>query len=273
MKALFIYNMNLWLKRWTSYFAFIFLTFVILIPALPWIFSQGNAPKFPSSYALTGGICVTMLITNVMLFGSNFLEMRKTTLIKRLGTTRLSKFELIVGYALWFIVVDLLIILYAFALMGILILANVYEPLYFWTFTWSGVIWGLAMFTVMSLAIGFFFATISKSFAVFNMLSTFYLIMYVITVIVSGFLSAFNVDASFLHIFNWLLPTSFVSEFLRGSFSGANVWSLSNGYYVIPGLEITYVGIWQTNANIWIPILLTTGLLLGTNYLFRWDQK
>ncbi len=129
------------------------------------------------------------------------------------------------------------------------------------------------MFILLTMTLGYFFSIISRSFAVFNMLSTFYLILYVITVIVGGVLNSFNVDVGFLHVFNWILPTSFITEFLRGSFSGANVWALASGYYIIPNVELTYIGVGQTNLDIWIPIVYTTGLLYASNYLFRWDQR
>ncbi len=71
MKALFIYNMNIWVKRWTSYFVFGMVVLLILIPAMPHIVSGGSVSIIPASYAFTGAVTISLTIANIMLFGSN----------------------------------------------------------------------------------------------------------------------------------------------------------------------------------------------------------
>ncbi len=100
MKALFTYNKNLFFKRKTSFLIFLFLSFILIVPGIPYVASGQTARQIPAPFIFTAAICITMIVANIMLFGSNFMELKKTSLLKRLGITRLTKFELIMGYAL-----------------------------------------------------------------------------------------------------------------------------------------------------------------------------
>ncbi len=232
------------------------------------------------SIVLSSVIAITVLSAINNSFGSNFMELKKSIIIKRLGSTQVTKTSAMLGFLLWAVILATVQVLYTIFLFwivdiipGLLTTSNDIEGTFFSpNIDWLSVIYGLVMLMIISFAMTFFFMSIAQNTETYQIMAFFYffLVMYF-----GGLI--FTTNVQWMNVASLFLPHTYVAGFLNGAFTGGNyvdvldadsmisIWDMTNfsDEYVLNGVS---------SLNIIMPIIFTGAFGYIGIKNFKWDS-
>lgn len=228
----------------------------IFIFVIPLILLIGMGFYIPESYIIPSTISLGVVSGILIYFGGNFEELKRTSFLKLIATTKITKLTILIVKVLFAIFISLLIIFvllfFSWLFSSVFpILAtdfgNINESLRFINgeLIWSDINWFLFIYAIfMSLAITitltFVFVSFSKSEFSFYLLSFGYICVLALFggVVIPTFLLVHN---HWFGFFRYLVPNYYSANFLVAAFNN----SLSNridsilSYTIIGNISIT----------------------------------
>ena len=268
MFSIFKFQYRTWIKSPSSLFSFIIPMLLLLVMA------PMTASGAASLTVITGNIITINLISSgLMGFGFSLFEMKKSIIFKRIGSTQITKPMAISGFISWYFVVGLCSALFTLFMSWILSsdVSGYYTTAFLWdSVNWGGVIYGIVLGLLLSLSLGFFFASISKNVEIFNMITMLY---FFFATFVGGLF--FPISSS-LPQYDWMtyvgyiIPHTYIAQLLSGSFSGGNVWDFTNGYNLN---VLTSVEGWKAALDVFIPLATTIVVFAASTKTFKWDGR
>ncbi len=232
---------------------------------------------------LSSVIAITILAAINNSFGSNFMELKKSIIIKRLGSTQVTKTNAMLGFLLWAVLLATVQVLYTVFLFWIVDVSGLLEvssaalgtingTFFNPNIDWLSVIYGLIMLMLVSFAMTFFFMSIATNAETYQIMAFFYffLVMYF-----GGLI--FTANVQWMNIVSLFLPHTYVAGFLNGAFNGhyvisglndglpINIWDMSNysDDYILNGVS---------SLNVIMPIIFTGAFGYIGIKNFRWDS-
>lgn len=270
MWSIFKFQYHTWIKNPGSLFSF----------AIPLLLLLVMAPMTASGSVdlttITGNIITINLIsTGLMGFGFSMFELKKSVIFKRIGSTQVTKSQAILGFISWYFVVGILSVLFTifFAWIFSASVSGYYSTdLFAKAINIGGLVYGVTFGLILSLAIGFFFVSISRSLEVFNMYTMLY---FFFATFVGGLFfpssGGSQPQYQWMTYIGYAIPHTYIAGFLTASFQGADVWNIANGY-VIQGIVPQTVQSWEATLDIFMP-LACIGLFFGMSIkTFKWDR-
>lgn len=254
--------------------------FTFMIPTIFLLIMQPIAENSASGVTgvIASVITITMISAGLMNFGFTMFELRKSVIMKRIGSTQMSKPEALVGFFGWHFMLIMVQVIYIFFIGWLMSNVSGYysSDIDFANIAWVGVLYAVLIGTVLSLVLGFFFLSISSTIEVFNMFTFLYFF-------IASFMGGIFIPSTGLVWMTWVgyfIPHTYVAELMSHSFAGYNVWALGQGYAtMIPDittsdpLDFVYVDIWKANMNIFFP-LASTAFFAGVSLkTFKWDAR
>lgn len=228
--------------------------------------------------SIVSSVVSISLISNLtMTFGFALLELKKSVILKRIGSTSITKLEAMSTFFLYQTLVAIFVILFTFSIVAILDASRYESSVFYWgTVNWGGVvvssIWGI----ILSLSLGFLMTSVSKNIETFNMLSMLY---FFFSMFLGGLFFAGR-TANWMEYVGYGIPHTYLSNMMSHSFKGANIFDLANGYSFMdwnlsaspPVLTSIPIPSWKANLNMFMPLVFT-GLFAGLSLkTFKWDS-
>ncbi|CRX36972.1 / / hypothetical protein / 451731:452933 Reverse [Candidatus Hepatoplasma crinochetorum] len=171
-------------------------TYISIIFPIAFLFGLGQI--VPISYIYATTVSITIIMIAFFLFGGTILEIRKTSMIKSMSLTNLSKtrvfsINILISFLFTSIVIFIITILvFAFTLSGIDFLATDWT---FWSdqkflsflsgdIYWEDVKWGLYIYSlllgiILAYGLAFLLISLSKSSTTLYLWSFFYLLLFI----------------------------------------------------------------------------------------------
>lgn len=248
---------------------------IIMMTVLGSVSTNNLAPEAASQAMLlviTNVITITAMSTLLTNFGSNFMELKRSVIIKRLGSTQVTKFEALAGFMIWAIFQTI------FSIFYIIFLGVLFTNWTGWMapeIAWSnvdplGAIYGIVLLMLISFTMAFLIISLSPSSEVYQIFA----FLYFFLVLYFGGLIFPTVNIEWMNIFSLFLPHTYVAHFLGGAFNGGeyafsggpvSIWDFTNwtDEYVLEGVS---------SLNIVMPIVVV--IISGTIGLknFNWDS-
>ncbi len=248
---------------------------IIMMTVLGSVSTNGLPPEAASQTMLiviTNVITITTMSTLLTNFGSNFMELKRSVIIKRLGSTQVTKFEALTGFMIFAIFQTI------FAIAYIVFLGTLFTNWTGWMapeISWSlidplGATYGILLLMLVSFTMSFLIISLSPNSEVYQIFA----FMYFFLVLYFGGLIFPGINIEWMNVFSLLLPHTYISHFLAGAFNGGNylfngtlvsIWNFTNwtDEYVLQGVS---------SLNIIMPIIVV--IISGTIGLknFNWDS-
>ncbi len=255
-----------WIKSPSPVFTFMIPTIFLLI--MQPIAEASALDTNDITSIIASVVTITMISAGLMNFGFTMFELRKSVIMKRIGSTQMSKPEALVGFFGWHFMLIMLQVIYIFFIGWLMSNVSHYysSEIVFSEINWGGVVYAVFIGTVLSLVLGFFFLSISKTIEVFNMFTFLYFF-------IASFMGGIFIPSTGLVWMTWVgyfIPHTYVAELMTHSFAGYDVWHLGSGYMMANG---TMQEVWKTNMNIFFP-LVSTAFFAGVSLkTFKWDAR
>lgn len=244
----------------------------------------------PDSYATLlskANISVIASITLMMVasssintFGISFYEMRESVMLKRIGATNLNKGQAIISFMLWGMTSMVLLIGWMFIFVGICQIPGSndigwlggilwIDPNDWANINWLGFFIAIIITMLSFYAISFFFISVAKDAATYQMIGTFY--FFLIAFLGGSFTP--NADRTWMNVISFLSPLGWGSDLMNYSMNGYEVFNFKDGLdYFNPTLGSSeHIKGIQLCGNIVMPVIY--GVLAGAAAakLFKWD--
>ncbi len=210
-------------------------------------------------------------------FGANFMELRTSSLIKRLGTTQITKPQLLMGYVLWTIFQSFLEIVWVTFLMlfftswtHLLIDISLFKGA---SIDWVGVIYGIILLIIVSFMTTFFFISIAPNSESYQLLS----LLYFFVVLYFGGLIFSFANIEWMNIFSLLLPQTYSAHFITGAFNSGNYDVIINGMpqkisiWDFSNWSDEYIKVGASSLNLIMPIVYTILIIPVAMKKFEFD--
>lgn len=167
-------------------------------------------------------ITMNLIAVTMMTFGYTLFEMKKSIIMKRIGSTQITKTRAMMAFFAWTSVVG------TFTIVWTMIVAQIFAsagatPNFLWgSIHWGSFFYALVVGTILSLAIGFFFVSISPNLEVFNMAASMYMML---NMFLGGLFLPGTAD--WMRYVSYALPHTFVGGLMKTAFSGESVFALN----------------------------------------------
>ncbi len=237
----------------------------------------------PIALANVFGIILTLLIMSSASyqFGFEFLDMKKSVLLRRIGASKVNKSAVVGSFILWALTVLFIVVIFVFSLIAIFSTASGLLP----NFNWEDVNW-LALFVAIiigalgSYTVAFFFVAVSNDTDTYNICST----LYFFAATALGGL--FGGGAHWMYIIGHLTPIGWTADLIQGAMNGDQIFHFG-GYQtlVAPGTKYIEWGLsqaggapylynvaaWRATMDLIAPLIIV--ILAGGVALkkFKWD--
>lgn len=201
--------------------------------------------------------------SGLMGFGMNFMNLKKSVLLRRIGATKMSKGEVLGAVMLYGMTIWLISIVWIISLAGIFDAAGLFWSIdsegtkIFYHISWSSYNWGKMFFATivglyLSFAIGLFFCSIAKNIEMFQGMT----MMYFFSAMFLGGL-IFNLDEMpiWMEWVGYLIPHTYFADLFTwaGDTMGVKSWDAKN------------------TADIIICILIGTLAIIGSIKFLKFD--
>lgn len=208
---------------------------------------------------IISSIALMMIMNSAMQsFGLSFFEMKESVLLKRIGATKISKFEAVSSFLLWGLTTMLITMVWMSIWVGICQIPSVAEAtnglLYVDGSIWKGLNYGGMIVAIIITALAFYaisflFVSFSKNAEMFQIMSTFY---FFVAVFLGGTFSP-SADREWMTIIGYLSPlgwgTSLMSNSALQGFNQSLIEHALNND--VPNLNIVPIGIQEgASANV-----------------------
>ena len=261
------------LKNPTTYMSLVMATiFMIVFGAVFSVGSEGSS--------VGTGIALGVVISMIMLnnannaFGYSLFTLKDSIMLKRIGSTKITKFGAVVSFILWGITQLLFTILYLLILTWFLgavgfFPALIWNPSNEYGINYIGLFTAIIIGGISFYLISFFFASISTSAESYRVISQFY---FFFAVLLGGGFSMTG-GSEWQSIVSKLTPVGWNRDFLIGTTSGADVFNFNDGYYqngsnpLLSNASGTMAAL-----NIFMPMLFSVGIGAIAVKTFEWDS-
>lgn len=248
---------------------------------------------------------VLMMVMNASLdaFGFSFLEMKKSVLLKRIGATKISKFEAVGSFLLWGFTSMLLTVGWMSIWIGICQISEVgkftngmlyVSPEIWETANFGGMILAIIITTFAFYAISFFFVSISKNAEMYEIITTFY---FFFAALLGGSLTP-NANREWMTTISYMSPLGWGTQLMTNSSlegvnnyaleeancinESASVFNWADGYYILDIdntsikdgsilYKFTHVESLIAIGSIVLPTIYGTAAGISSVKFFRWD--
>lgn len=212
-------------------------SFMMVIMPVLFIGIMGTStPQTTDSFTQIVGNVITMnlIAVTMMTFGYTLFEMKKSIIMKRIGSTQITKTRAMMAFFAWSSVVGLFTIFWTMAVASIFTLSGavgqtIGDTYVAAKFSWGNINWvsfvyGIIVGTLLSLVVGFFMVSISSNLEVFNMISMLYMML---NMFLGGlFLPG---QAPWMEYVAYALPHSYIADIMGAAFKGGDVFNAING--------------------------------------------
>lgn len=166
-------------------------------------------------------VTMNMIAVTMMTFGYTLFEMKKSIIMKRIGSTQITKTRAMMAFFAWSSLVGLFTVFWTMVIATIFGATGATDKFIWSNIHWGSFVYGILLGTILSLAIGFFFVSISSNLEVFNMISTMYMML---NMFLGGlFLPG---QADWMVYVSYVLPHTWVNGILTAAFQNANAFAL-----------------------------------------------
>ncbi len=200
-----------------------------IIPALFLaIFSTIPGSNLTSSVSIV--VTMTLINQGITMFGFNLIELRKSVIFKRIGSTAITKPMAMMAFFIWAFISTGFIIIYIFLLTWIFDATNL--SIFDWDIVnWAGVIPMIFVGLAVSLALSFLFVTISKNVETFTM----YELLYFLLATFVGGIFFPGPNPEWMIWVGKFIPHVYVSDNFVAAFQGQNIYNIVEGYNITVG--------------------------------------
>lgn len=254
----------------------------IIFPfAMPLLFILILSPGFSTSEQVTVGIVsivsVSTMQSGLMGFGYNFMNLKKSVLLRRIGATKISKFEALMAVIFYGLTIWFISIFWIFSLTAIFSAIGFFENNA--KFLWNGVDWPLFLIAiilslVVSYPLGLLFLSITKDDDQYSAIVMFYFFM---ASFIGGMLLP-GADIEWMRYTGYAIPNVYNAHMFEAIGHGktiSEVFNFSSGYSyeieVSSHLKEVTVEAWEAILNLVIPIVTGIASLLLSLKFFKWE--
>ncbi len=243
---------------------------------------QMNALEFPNEFLkeqalaeamgqtmaqiLTIGIISGALFT----FGISFMDLKRSIIIKRIGTSSLSKGSVLFTFWLFSLFVTMTIIIWNLSVAAIFGATGIIPNLPWIEIGiegWLAFLFAVVITNITSTIIAFLFISISRNMEVFSGIATLY---FFATMFLGGLTLPGSSDITWLRYVGYAIPGVYSAQFIGASLSTvADPFNLVDGYTLQAGGLIEG---WKASLNIFLPILLSIISIPLAIKKFKWDE-
>ncbi len=244
--------------------------FPILMPLIFLLMFAGSIDANAVNTSVLAVLSITVMQSGLMGFGFNFMGLKKSILLKRIGATKITKFEAMMGIALYALTLFVISTTWTFILAEIFTVTNFFPGE---GFIWGDVAWGSLAFGVviglfLSYALGMMFLSFSKDDQQYSMLVMFYFFL-------ASFLGGMlipngSANIEWMRYVGYAIPNVYSSHLMSAAGYGVdfvNIFNFSAGY--------TYNGLavegWEAALNVFVPIVIGIVAILTSIKFFKWD--
>lgn len=175
-------------------------------------------------------LTITLITQGIMMFGFNLIELRKSVIFKRIGSTAITKPKAMMSFFTWTFISTGLIVGYTLFLTAIFDISNIAS--FNWgDVKWEGVIPMMIVGLATALAISFLFVTISSNIETFNMYAMLY--FFLATFVGGLFFPGANPD--WMTWVGKFIPHVYISNNISYAFQGYNIYNVVDGFDVVAG--------------------------------------
>ncbi|NOQ50388.1 MAG: hypothetical protein GQ557_01820 [Mycoplasmataceae bacterium] len=286
---------KVWFRSPSSLLLFIFSTlYIIIFGTLVSMAAEGMPPAQASAMvgAAFGTILTLMILSSASYqFGTNFLIMKDSVLLRRIGASKLTKPQVIGAFLLWALTTLFIVVIYVFLTLYLFSDVLSLIPIFYWSnVNWLGLTVAIIIGAISAYIFSFLLLSLANDTETYNIFNTLY---FFFATALGGL---FGGNADWMFVFGHATPIGWTADFISNSMSGNEVFHLSNGYdafsssittdtewgtqfvqiveHPISGVPIgsqIIVLPWKASMDIFAPLLIsgvTGGVALK---LFKWD--
>lgn len=226
-----------------------------------------------TNIAIITSITLMMVMNSAMQsFGMSFFEMKNSVLLKRIGATKISKFEAIGSFMLWGFTTMFITLGWIFIWVGIFQIPKVglmtnwmlyVSPDIWANVNWAGFIIAIFITSLAFYAIAFLFVSVNKNSESYQITSTFY---FFLAVFLGGTFTPTS-SREWMTIVSYLSPLGWGTDLAISSMLGGNIFNLSAGSLNVieSGSQFEAIG------RFVFPIIYGISAGLASIYFFKWD--
>ncbi len=237
----------------------------------------------PVALANVFGIILTLLIMSSASyqFGFEFLDMKKSVLLRRIGASKVNKSVVVGSFILWALTVLMIVVVFVFFLIAIFSSASGLLPKFNWkTVNYFGLFVAIIIGAIGSYVIAFFFVALSNDTDTYNICTT---LFFFASTALGGL---FGGGAHWMYIIGHLTPIGWTADLIQGAMNGDAIFHLG-GY--VPNMmgagsftewgvlynentgAATYIVSWRATMDLIAPLIIA--ILAGGVALkkFKWD--
>ncbi len=244
--------------------------FPILMPLIFLLVFAGSVSPTGVNAAVLSVLSISVMQSGLMGFGFNFMALKKSVLLKRIGATKITKFEALMGIALYALT------LFVLSTSWTLILTEIFTVTNFFPgegFIWADVAWGSLTFGILiglflSYAIGMMFLSFSKDDQQYSMLVMFY--FFLASFLGGMLIPGGSENIEWMRYVGYAIPNVYSSHLMTAAGSGVDFVSLFNftSGYTYGTLSIDG---WEAALNIFVPIVIGIAAIGVSIKFFKWD--
>lgn len=198
-------------------------------------------------------LSITTMQSGLQGFGLNFMNLKKSVLLRRIGVTRLTKVEVLGAVILYGMTIWLISFLWIIALSAIFSAANMYwgdnpQDIYriqFAQFNWGRIILSTLIGVYLSFAMGAMFVSISKNINMFQGL----VMVYFFSASILGGLLFPGIKPEWMNIVSFIIPHAYFADIFAWSADAGGTFS-------------------DLNFNLRLSLDIVVPILIGTGSLF-----
>lgn len=236
-----------------------------------------NPMLWKANIAIISSITIFMVMNSALFaFGFSFFEMKNSVLLKRIGATKISKFEAISSFLAWGMTTMLFTIIWISLWVGVFQIPYIAEHtgglLYVdssvWkNVNWVGVVLAILITAISFYSIAFFLVSIFKDAEQYNIATTFYMFIFAFL----GGVFTPNAGRDWMDVIGYMSPLGWGSELMQHSMVGANVFNF-HGYDISLGPIIhEHISSLKAIGHFIFPLIYGGLAAGGSLKLFKWD--
>ncbi len=240
------------------------------------IFSPGFTNLESVNIGVVSIIAVTTMQSGLMGFGFTFIGLKKSILLKRIGSTKITKFGALMGVALYGLTLFVFTTIWTFILVFLFSVSKFFGQNGGLYFVWANISWGVLIVSMIlglfvSYSIGMLILSVSKDDQQYSLLVMFY---FFLASFLGGMLIPTSSNIEWMKNVGFLIPNVYNSHMFQAVGASKNlgdVFNFANGYSYDTFLGEVFVPGWEAALNFFVPIIAGTIALSMSVKLFKWD--
>lgn len=219
-------------------------------------------------------ISLTIMQNGIQQYGGNFMNVKETVLIRRIGATKLRKSDVIGAFILVSLVMTMIGIFWILLLYTMIYDIPLWSSTYSFQYgliSWPQFIYGVIAAMLVSFSVGSIFVSYSHSSESYQSKSSIY---FFGVALLGGALIPAALGVSWMHYVSLIFPNSYVAHFIAASIGGQPTFDISNGYQITnPGGGVIWnYQPWEASLNVFMPLIASAVILPLAIKKFNWDS-